>query len=63
MVFRLERVIKCDNEGVITRRENFLLGQRSLDFVPLNHFFLAENFTIVRNSRSTGDTQHTFHSI
>jgi len=43
MVFRLKRMIERDNERVIARRQDFLLGQRPLDFVPLDHLLFAEH--------------------
>jgi hypothetical protein len=44
MVFRLERVVQCDDERVIARSQNLLLRKRALDFVPLDHFFLAQDW-------------------
>jgi len=43
MVFRLERVEQCDNEGMITGSEDLLFCKRTLDLVPLDHFLLTEN--------------------
>lgn len=44
MVLRLERVVKRNDERVIARGQDLLLGQGSLDLVPLDHLLLAQNW-------------------
>jgi hypothetical protein len=41
MLLGLKRVIQSHNKWVIARGKDFLFSQRSLDFVPLDHLFLA----------------------
>lgn len=43
MVFRLERVVKSNNEGMVARCENFLFGKGALDLVSLDHLSLAQD--------------------
>jgi hypothetical protein len=45
IVFRLERVVEGDDEGVIAGGQDLLFCECSLDLVPLNHFLLAEHCT------------------
>lgn len=45
MVLGLERMVEGDNKRVVTCRQDFLLCEGSLDFVALNHFLLAQDYT------------------
>ena len=41
IILRLEGVVKGDNKRMVTGSQDFLLGQRSLDLVALDHLLLA----------------------
>jgi len=43
VVFRLEGVVESNNEWMVACSQNLLLGQRTLDFVPLDHLLLAQH--------------------
>lgn len=43
MVFRLKRVVQRDDERVVARGQDLLFCKRTLYFISLNHFFLAED--------------------
>lgn len=43
MVFRLKRVVQCDDERVVARGQNLLLRECTLYLISLDHFFLAED--------------------
>jgi hypothetical protein len=43
VIFRLKRMVQGHYEGVIACGQDFLLGQGSLDLIPLNHLLLAQN--------------------
>lgn len=44
MVFGLKGVVEGDDEGMITRCENFLFCEGSFDFISFYHFFLAQYY-------------------
>lgn len=43
VVFGLERVVQRHDEGMVARREDFLLGEGALDLVSLDHLPLAQD--------------------
>jgi hypothetical protein len=43
VVFRLERVVERDNEGMVAGGQDLLFGQCTLDLVSLDHFLLAQH--------------------
>jgi hypothetical protein len=45
MVLRLEGVVQCDDERMITGRQDFLLGECSFDLITLDHLLLAQDWT------------------
>ena len=44
VVLGLERMVQGDDERVVAGGENFLLGEGSLDLVPLDHLLLAQDY-------------------
>ena len=51
MIFRLKGMIQGHDEGVIAGGQDLLLGQCTLDLVPLDHLLFAENCDDVVVSR------------
>ncbi len=43
IIFRLERVVERDDEGMVAGRKDLLLRQCSLDLVALDHLLLAQD--------------------
>jgi hypothetical protein len=63
VVFRLERVIQSNNKWVVARRQDLLLGQGTLDLVPLDHLLLAQNLNWLATRPLSCHMIYTFHGV
>lgn len=43
MIFGLEGVVECNDEGVIACRKDFLFRKGTFDFVTFDHLLLAQD--------------------
>jgi hypothetical protein len=47
VVFRLKGVVESNNKGMVAGSQNLLLGEGTLDLVALDHFLLAQHYTVL----------------